>query len=110
MAPHPSSIHPYSPNALDNESEYYWLQLAVFFQWPHITYFDDFEDLERKLKAATFKRSTNRWLKRSREERKKRLMNNWCKVFKRIERERRVPQDDDKAVQELYGVSSLKVY
>ena len=57
MKPHPSSPHPYSPNVdmpEDAEAEFYWLQLADFFQWPHITYFDDFQDLERKLIDANF--------------------------------------------------------
>ena len=54
MIPHPSSIHPYSPNAMDKESEFYWLQLADFIQWPHVTYFDNFEDLEHKLLTADF--------------------------------------------------------
>ena len=51
MIPHPHSIHPYSPNAIDKESEFYWFQLTDFIQWPHLTYFDNFKDLpmEEKL-------------------------------------------------------------
>ena len=108
MIPHPSSIHPYSPNAMDKESEFYWLQLADFVQWPHITYFDDFKDLEQKLLTADFDK-IHKMMVEETKRKKKELENNWCKVFKKIDKGRKVPQDYSMAVSELYGVSRLQV-
>ena len=112
MVPHPNSIHPYSPNLqanVDKEAEYYWLQLSDFARWPHVTYFDDFKDLERKLEEADFEKIHELMMKEN-ERRKKELVNNWCKVFNKIEKGRKVPQDYDQAIKELYGVSKLQVY
>jgi hypothetical protein len=56
---HPQSLHPYSPNAVwesDPEAECYWLQMADFYHWPHITQFNDMADLEKKLESADFHR------------------------------------------------------
>ena len=108
MIPHPSSIHPYSPNAVDNESEIYWLQLSDFIQWPHITYFDDFKDLEQKLLTADFDK-IHKLMVEENKRKKRELDNNWCKVFNMIEKGRQVPQDYSKSIRELYGVSRLQV-
>ena len=112
MVPHPNSIHPYSPNLqenIDKEAEYYWLQLSDFSLWPHVTYFDDFKDLERKLEEADFEKIHKLMMKEN-GRRKKELVNNWCKVFNKIEKGRKVPQNYDQAIKELYGVSKLQVY
>ena len=112
MVPHPNSIHPYSPNLqenVDKESEYYWLQFADFFQWPHITYFDDFKDLERQLEKANFGNIHNRMMEENKKQRKESL-NNWCKVFNKIEKGRKMPQNYESAIQQLYGVPRLQVY
>ena len=110
MVAHPGSIHPYSPNMLnDVESEFYWLQLADFSQWPHITYFDDFKDLEEKLLTADFEK-IHRLMVEENKRRRSELENNWCKVFKKMEKGRRVPKDYESAIRELYNVSRLQVY
>ena len=109
MIPHPNSIHPYSPNAVDKESEFYWLQLADFVQWPHITYFDDFKDLEEKLLMADFNKIHKLMVKENKRKRRE-LENNWCKVFKKMQKGRKVPQDYSNAIKTLYNVSRLQVY
>ena len=112
MVPHPNSTHPYSPNLqenVDKESEYYWLQFSDFFQWPHLTYFDDFKDLEKKLDEADFD-TIHRGMMKENKRRKAVLTNNWCKVFSKMEKGRKVPQDYESAIKELYGVSKLQVY
>jgi len=111
IKPHPSSSHPYSPNVdmpQDAEAELYWLQFADFFQWPHITYFDNFQDLERKLLNADFNRIHNLMVEEVERKRKKLLLN-LCKVSKKIQPGRIVPQDYKDAIQRLYGVSRLQV-
>ena len=111
MKPHPSSIHPYSPNvdiAEDPEAEMYWLQFADFFYWPHVTYFDDFKDLERKLENANLNKIHDLMTDEV-ERRKKELLVNLCKASKRIQSGRVVPQNYNTAIQHLYGVSKLQV-
>ena len=110
MKPHPSSPHPYSPNVdmpVDVEAEFYWLQLADFFQWPHITYFDDFRDLERKLMDADFEQIHHLMVEEV-ERKKNKLLLNLCKSSKKIQSGRIVPQDYHSAIQILYGVSRLQ--
>ena len=111
MKPHPSSIHPYSPNVdvpEDPEAEFYWLQLADFFYWPHITHFDDFEDLEKKLESANFDRIHHLMVQENKQRREE-LLHNLCKVTKMIQPGRTVPQDYTAAIQQLYGASELQV-
>jgi len=55
MPKHAAAPHPYSPNgefAEDAEAEMYWLQFSDFYEWPHITYFDDPRHLEEVYLAA----------------------------------------------------------
>ena len=111
MKPHPSSIHPYSPNVdvpEDPEAEFYWLQLADFFYWPHITHFDDFNDLERKLESANFDRIHNLMVQENKCRREE-LLHNLCKVTKMIQPGRTVPQDYSSGIQQLYGAAELQV-
>ena len=112
MEPHPCSTHPYSPNLWGSqhmEAEYYWMQFADFFEWPHITYFDDFEDLERKLELANFTVIHSLMV----EENKRReqvLYQNWCHVLNKMQMGQKVPQDYAQAIKALYNVSRLQVY
>ena len=112
IKPHPSSSHPYSPNLEaedDSESEYYWLQFADFYQWPHITYFDNVSDLKRKLEVADFDKIHNLMVIEN-ERRKKELQYNWCRATKNIQTGRRVPLNYNLAIRELYNTTRLQVY
>ena len=109
MKPHPSSTHPYSPNTVGGEAEYYWLQFSDFYVFPHITYFDDMEELERKLEEADFHLINKRMVKEV-ERKWNALKQTWCEALDGVEAGRRIPQDYDKAIQELYGVTRLQVY
>ena len=109
---HPSSTHPYSPNLEaedDNEAEYYWLQFADFYQWPHITYFDNVGDLKRKLKEANFNK-IHKLMVIENEQRKKELLYNWCRATKIIQRGRKVPLNYSLAISELYNTTRLQVH
>ena len=49
--------HQYSPNldlVNDPEAEMYWMQMADFYEWPHIQYFDDFQHLKVLLLNSDF--------------------------------------------------------
>ena len=111
MKAHPSSTHPYSPNVdmtEDPEAESYWLQFADFFYWPHVTYFDDFKDLERKLENANFNKIHDLMVDEV-ERKKKEMLGNLCRASKKIQSRRVVPQDYNVAIQQLYGVLKLQV-
>ena len=94
--------------AKDPEAESYWLQFADFFYWPHVTYFDNFKDLERKLENANFSKIHDLMVDEV-ERRKKELLDNLCRASKKIQSRRVVPQDYSVAIQRLYGVSKLQV-
>ena len=111
VKPHPSTLHPYSPNVeaeVDPEAEYYWMQFADFFHWPHIVHFDDLEDLEAKLDKADFEALHNLMVKEMKRKEGE-LISNWCKVINKIDSGREVPQDYQKAIKVLYNVTSLQV-
>ena len=110
MHPSPASIHPYSPNLNapdDTEAEMYWLQFSDFFRFPHITYFDDAADLQRKLERADFPQ-IHELMEQENARRKSHLVDVWCRATKVIQTGREVPKDYDKAIQELYGVNRLQ--
>ena len=110
MVAHPNSPHPYSPNVeamTDSEAEAYWLQLSDFYVLPHITYFDDYSDLGRKLESADFK-AIHLLMLEENEHRKQQLLDNWCQASHRIQRGRKVPQNYQKAISELYRVDQLQ--
>ena len=49
--------HQYSPNvdfAEDPEAEMYWMQMADFYEWPHIQYFNDLPHLKTLLQTSNF--------------------------------------------------------
>ena len=110
MAAHPTSPHPYSPNVeanVDAEAEAYWMQLSDFYVLPHITHFDDYADLGRKLEGADFNSIHSSMLEENKY-RKQQLIENWCWASNRIQSGRKVPQDYQKAISELYGVNELQ--
>ena len=112
MKPHPSSLHPYSPNvegSKDWEAEYYWLQFSDFYFWPHITYYDSFKDLEQKLQRADFHKIHGLMVEEVKRK-KKSLLNTWCNVLKKVQTRRNVPNDYKKAIRELYNTTRLQVY
>ncbi len=108
MKPHSSSIHTYSPNSNEPEAEFYWLQLSDFFYWPYITYFDNATDLEQKLERADFQSIHDNMVKEI-ENKRRFVVNNWCKVAQRITTGRIVPQNYDESIRSLYNVSRLQV-
>ena len=111
MKPHPSSTHPYSPNAdasTDLEAENYWLQMSDFYEWPHITTFDNASDLERKLESANFHQIHDLMMKEV-ERKREAVSEMWAKALSRVETGRIVPKDYKTALKKLYGVERLQV-
>ena len=85
-----TSYHPYSPNVdylEDVESEMYWLQFSDFYDWPHIQYFDDYQDLKHKLLNSDFK-YISAAMKKELMHRKQQVTVGWCKVIDNIRNRR----------------------
>jgi hypothetical protein len=109
MKPHHTSLHPYSPNSNDRDAEFYWLQMADYFYWPHITYFDNVSDLLNKIELANFTNIHMLMLQES-EKKFQSLVNVLCEVTNNIEDVCNVPQKYDLAINILYNTSNLQVF
>ena len=113
--PHPTSLHPYSPNvyaSVDQEAESYWLQFADFYHWPHVTYFDDYQHLEKVLSKMDFNDIHSKMVVENKR-RKLNLQYNLCTVVQRIQKTREgstFPKDYTKAIKQIYGVDRLQVF
>ena len=111
--PHPTSLHPYSPNvyaAEDQEAESYWLQFADFNHWPHVTYFDNYEQLDDILSEMDFNDIHAKMVI----ENKRRMLNlqySLCTAADQIAKTREgstFPKDYNEAIKQLYGVNDLQ--
>ena len=65
----------------------YWLQYADFYDWPHIQYFDDYQDLKHKLLNSDFKYISDA-MKKELMHRKQQVTVGWCKVIDNIRNRR----------------------
>lgn len=86
MPKHPDSGHEYNPNAEfedDSEATMYWTQFSDFYDWPHITYFDNATHLVGLLMESDLS-DVSRNMKRENEIRKNVLLGQWCDVIKNI--------------------------
>ena len=108
MKPDPRSTHPYNPNIEGGEDGDYWIQFSDFYQWSHITYFNDMHDLEEKLSTANFEGIHELMMGEVRRKRDA-LKDTWCRALKGVETGRKVPRDYNSAIQQLYGVTRLQV-
>ena len=80
------SVHGYSPNVdmvEDPESEMYWMQFADFYDWPYITYFDNYDHLKDLLENSDLK-VIHENMKQEVALREQIVSQNWCDIAKRI--------------------------
>ena len=89
----------------------HWIHLCDFYVFPHVQYFDSWEDLVGKLQSVDAKGVSRAMLKYSNEQRPK-LVEKWRKVMLKIvppggEGARVVPSDFDEAMKGLYDVAVL---
>ena len=86
MRPEIHPVHGYSPNVdmhQDPESEMYWMQLADFYDWPYITYFDSYDHLKDLLANSDLNMiHTN--MKREVALRERKVSQKWCDIATRI--------------------------
>ena len=84
IPPHPNSTHfPYDPNdTIDVTSIAYWLQFADFYQFPHITYFNNWEDLFYKLEHADFPKIHEQMMAMNQQQMKQ-LRIDWAEILYR---------------------------
>ena len=76
----------------------YWLQYADYFQWPFVTIFDSLEDLAQKLNTLDL-REISRKMKQHNKIREADLLNNWCRITKKLSDEQNIPTSYKKALQ-----------
>lgn len=89
MSKHLSSYHSFNPNAEFKdgpEDEMYWLQFSDFYDWSHIQYFDDREDLQRKISklSKTDLKRIHESMKKENEIRKFVLLSKWCDIIPKL--------------------------
>jgi len=90
---HTNSTHgKKDPNNVNNNFRY-WIQFADFYQWPHVTLFDDWNDLLHKLHAADLNGIHDKMMEYSKQQ-KQSLKREWDEIL-------------DKAFDGLYPRSSL---
>ena len=80
------SSHPYSPNVdfdEDVEAEMYWLQMADFYDWPHVQLYDSLQHLKSLLPITDYQ-NIHRKMKAEVEIRGLELNRKWCDVIQRI--------------------------
>jgi hypothetical protein len=77
--------HLFLPQKDDPESEMYWLQFSDYYEWPHIQYFDDYNELKQKLLKSDFKLIHEK-MKEETEIKGLRLNSRWCDVIEKIRR------------------------
>ena len=80
------STHPYSPNTeidQDPEAEMYWMQLADFYDWPHIIQFDSYDHL-KDLLLTTDLNAVSANMKDEMALRNLQSTQSWCDISKRI--------------------------
>ena len=100
---HPLSHFPYSPEDRSREAEEYWLQFSDFYDWPHITTFNSWEELIVKLDEANFGEIHEAMVKAS-EARNARVVTLVQDILSQVDpSERVVPQDYKTALKELWG-------
>ena len=109
---HEDSNVPFDPNnEHDQAAIRYWIAFADFYQWPHITQFNDWDDLLAKLKAADLP-GTSTKMKEYNAETKDKLFNTWSAIFHKmfdgIEPAAREPRPQimnfDASMKAMYGV------
>ena len=83
MTLHPAhsklSEHPYNPNDDGDEAYSYWLQYADYFDWPHVTVFESWQDLIDKLNQVDLNEISQN-MKKFNLVKETDLLDNWCKV------------------------------
>jgi len=85
VLPKATNVHyEYDPNnVLSEDAVEYWVKWADFYQWPHITVYEDFDDLTRKVKEADLMGTTGK-MKVENENFRTRIMDDWRRVFHRM--------------------------
>jgi hypothetical protein len=72
----------HSPNSDSDEAYQYWLQLADFYTWPHVTIFNSFDELFRKLKLLDLNVISEKMSKFNKIK-EANMLANWCQILKK---------------------------
>ena len=97
IAPHNLSIHKFSPNDDSAAPLEYWLAYADYYQWPHVTTFDTFEELIDKIKTLDLEAVSEK-MKRFNRIKEANMLDNWCRILKHPTSGSTVPVSFDQAL------------
>ena len=103
-----NSRHTANPESEDLADIKYWLKFSNQYYWPHVTYFNSWDELFLKLKSADLVSIRARMI----EENDKRLIasaKSWINLISAIERGRQVPKDYEHSLSTLWNVKKLQI-
>ena len=80
---YPSKYNPNAEFGDDPEAAMYWLQFSDFYDWPHIQFFDDVNDLVSKLTTTDFQ-ALSMAMARENVIRETVLLEQWCHIIRNI--------------------------
>lgn len=105
--PHPSNVHPYSPEDRSPAALRYWFRVADYYQSPHVTQFSSWKDLVAKLDATNFDQ-VHRLMAAENLRREADLKARWREVLARVQRGGRVPASYEAALRDLWNTTQLQ--
>jgi hypothetical protein len=104
LDPFNNTYHKFDPNDDSDEHIEYWLQYADYYEWPFVTVFNSWDDLIDKLDKTNFTLTSDK-IKRFNKIKETDLLNNWCKILKKINRST-IPENYYKSL-EYFNTSSF---
>ena len=90
IEPDISTLNTFSPNAEDDDAYQYWVKYADFYQWPHVTVFESFEELIEKLNTLDLQKISDE-MKLFNYLREADLLSNWCQILKKKDKTATIP-------------------
>jgi hypothetical protein len=103
-----NSRHSKNPESDDPDQLKYWLKFSNHYYWPHVTYFNSFEELFLLIKTVDLNKIRNLMIVEN-EKRLSRSINSWIDLVTQIEKGRVFPKDYEQSIQILWNVDKLQI-
>ena len=105
---HLLSRHVQNPESDDPNDIKYWLKFSNIYYWPHVTYFNNWNELFEIMSSLDLLSIRNKMF----EENDKRLSNSiksWIDVISTIDKGREIPSNYENALKTLWNVDKLQI-